>query len=186
MAAATRNLRYRQSGATYGNLAYDLERELRERQLSHAGEYVRPREQAAPAPKVRSVTDVQVRPRQHISFLAVLSFAALAAMAVMTLMCYVELTGLSDEVVTLRSQLTTLQTQNVTLVAQHERMFDLATVKEAAEAAGMAKPSSGQIYYMDLNGGDSAVVYQKVETSLLERVITSLNHGVYAVVEYLD
>ena len=48
----------------------------------------------------------------------------------------------------------------------------------------MAKPSSGQTYYMDLSDGDCAVVYQKRETGLLERVVTSLNHGVYAVVEY--
>ena len=33
MASAAKKLRYRQGGAVYGNLAYDLDRELREREL---------------------------------------------------------------------------------------------------------------------------------------------------------
>ena len=186
MATAIRELRYHQPSATYGDLAYDLDRELRERQLSHAGELPRRREQAAPTPRVRSVAKVQVRERQHISFLAILGFAAVSALAALTLLCYVQLTGISSDVVSLRKELSHLQTENVTLVAQYERMFDLATVKEAAESAGMGKPSSGQTYYLDLSGDDSAVVYQKKEDGLLTRILTSLNHGIYAVVEYFD
>ena len=63
-------------------------------------------------------------------------------------------------------------------------MFDLTTVRETAEAAGMTKPSSSQICYLDMNGGDTAIVYQKEEPSVLSSVLTSLNHGFYAVVEY--
>jgi hypothetical protein len=37
-----------------------------------------------------------------------------------------------------------------------------------------------------LQGADSAVVYQTEEPSVLSRLLTSLNHGVYAVVEYFD
>ena len=57
-------------------------------------------------------------------------------------------------------------------------------VREAAEAAGMTKPSTSQICYLDMAGGDSAIVYQQEEPSVLSSVLTSLNHGVYAVVEY--
>ncbi len=46
-----------------------------------------------------------------------------------------------------------LQAENVTLTAQYEQMFDLATVKEVAEAAGMSKPSSSQIYLHRSVGG---------------------------------
>ena len=185
-AAAARDLRYPRRGATNGNLAYDLDFELRERQLSHAGELPRRREEAAPAPQVRSAVRVQVRERQHISFLAVLSFCAVAALAVMTLLCYVQLTSLSSDVVALNKELSQLQTEKVILTAQYAQMFDLDTVKKAAESAGMAKPGSGQTYYLDLSGGDSAVVYKEKEAGLLERLAASLNHGVYAVVEYFD
>ena len=50
----------------------------------------------------------------------------------------------------------------------------------------MAKPGSGQVYYIDLSEGDSAVVYQQKEANILSRLLTSLNHGIYAVVEYFD
>jgi hypothetical protein len=68
--------------------------------------------------------------------------------------------------------------------AEYEQMFDLATVREAAEAAGMSKPSASQICYLDLTGGDHAVVYQKEASSALSHVLTSVNYGVGAVVEY--
>ena len=188
MASAARDLRYNSRNAVYGDLAYDLDRELRERELGHAGEMPRARETAVPAaqPKVRSVSRVQVREAQRVSALSVVGFAAAAVLALLVLMSYIQLTALSAETVELKQQLSTLEKENVTLTAQHERMFDLDTVKAAAEAAGMTKPSASQIYYVDLSGGDSAVVYQQEEPGVLSRVLTSLNHGIYAVVEYFD
>ena len=172
------------------DLAYDLDREVRERALRHAGEA--PRHQTAveavpkAKPRVRSLSKAQVRQRQKVSVLSVLGVGAAIGLAVMVLMGYIQLTIISDEVVSLQNQLEELQTENVTLTAQHEQMFDLATVKEVAEAAGMSKPSSSQIYYIDLSEGDSAVVYQQEESNLLSRLLTSLNHGIYAVVEYFE
>ena len=188
MASATRDLRYNSRSAVYGDLAYDLDRELRERELGHAGEMPRARETAVPAaqPKVRSVSHVQVREAQRVSVLSVVGFAAVAALALLMLMSYIQLTALSAETVELKSQLSSLETENVTLTAQYERMFDLDAVKEAAEAAGMTKPSSSQIYYIDLSGGDTAVIYQQEEPGVLSRLLTSLSHGIYAVVEYFD
>lgn len=184
MASAARDLRYRSSHAVNGSLAYDLDYEVRERELRHAGELPRRREQEKA--KVHSAPKVQVRERQHVSLFSVLGVSAVIGMAVLLLMSYIQLTVLSADTVELKSQLSTLETENVTLTAEYERMFDLATVKEAAEAAGMGKPGSSQIYYIDLSGGDSAVVYQKEEPSVLSRVLASLNHGIYAVVEYFD
>ena len=188
--AAARELRYNSRSAVYGDLAYDLDREVRERALRHAGEA--PRHQTAveavpkAKPRVRSLSKAQVRQRQKVSVLSVLGVGAAIGLAGMVLMGYIQLTIISDEVVSLQNQLEELQTENVTLTAQHEQMFDLATVKEVAEAAGMSKPSSSQIYYIDLSEGDSAVVYQQEESNLLSRLLTSLNHGIYAVVEYFE
>lgn len=188
--AAARELRYNSRSAGYGDLAYDLDREVRERALRHAGEA--PRHQTAveavpkAKPRVRSLSKAQVRQRQKVSVLSVLGVGAAIGLAVMVLMGYIQLTIISDEVVSLQNQLEELQTENVTLTAQHEQMFDLATVKEVAEAAGMSKPSSSQIYYIDMSGSDNAVVYQRQEAGVLSRVFTSLSHGIYAVVEYFD
>ena len=116
----------------------------------------------------------------------VLGTMAVVGMAVLVLMGYIQLTVLSADTVALKNELATLETENLRLTTEYERMFDLATVKEAAEAAGMVKPSSSQICYIDLSEGDSAVVYQQEDPSVLTRVLTSLHHGVYAVVEYFD
>lgn len=186
MASAAKKLRYSNTGMVYGGLAYDLDRELRERQFRHAGEAPRQRQAAKELPQVRRATRVQTRERQKLSVLTVLGFGAAAALAVLVLMSYIQLMGISNSVVSLKSQLEDLETENVTLTTQYERMYDLNTVQEAAEAAGMSKPSGSQIYYIDLSDGDSAVVYQQKEPDVLSRLLTSLHHGVYAVVEYFE
>lgn len=180
MAAAARDMRYRGRQAVNGSLAYDLDYAVRERELRHAGEAVRVREKAAAVP------EPLVRERQSVSILAVLGVAAIMGLALLVLMNYVQLTRLSSETVKLRSQLTELETENVHLTAQYQQMFDMASVKDAAESAGMSKPSSTQMDRLDLSEGDSAVAYRQKEPGLLERILSSLHGGVYAVVEYFD
>ena len=107
-------------------------------------------------------------------------------MVIALMLCYVKLTGISDNVSSIKREISALEEQHIALLTEYERTFDLAAVKAAAEAAGMSKPSSSQIYYIDLSEGDSAVVYQQEESNLLSRLLTSLNHGIYAVVEYFD
>lgn len=184
MASTARELRYTGGHAVNGSLAYDLDYEVRERELRHAGELPRRRETVREEPKVRSVS--KVRERQHVSAFSLVGFTVVIGMAVLLLMSYVQLTVLSADTVELQNQLADLETENVRLTAQYEQMFDMAAVKEAAAAAGMGKPSGSQVGYIDLSEGDSAEEYQKEDPSLLSRLLTSLNHGVYAVVEYFD
>ena len=162
MASAARDLRYR-SGMVDGSLAHDLDWAVRERELNHAGELPRHRETVRETPKVKAKPEVkvQVREKQQVSLFSLVGFAAVLGMAVLVLMSYIQLTVLSADTVALKSQLATLETENVRLTAQYEQMFDLASVQEAAMAAGMVKPGSSQICYIDLSEGDSAVVYQK-------------------------
>ena len=190
MASAARDLRYQNNYGVDGSLARDLDWAVREREQRHAGEAPRHQEQTLvreqPREQTQTRTHVRVRERQQVSVGAVAGFAAVIGMMVLVLLSYVQLTVLAADTVALKNQLNTLQTDHAALSAEYEQMFDLATVREAAEAAGMAKPSASQICYLDLSEGDSAVVYQKEDPSVLSRALTSLNHGVYAVVEYFD
>lgn len=189
MAAAARELWYQQNGrAVDGSLARDLDWAVRERELQHAGEESRYQEREAvrQQPKVHAAPRVQVRERQQVSVFTLLGFTAVIGMAVLMLMSHIQLTAIASDTVALKNQLETLETEYVGLTAQYEQMFDLTTVREAAEAAGMTKPSASQICYLDISGGDTAIVYQKEDPSVLTSVLTSLNHGVYAVVEYFD
>ena len=158
MASAAKDLRYRSEYSVNGSLARDLDWEIRERQLRHAGELPRQNTVAQPQPKrrtaqkVKTETKVQLRERQEVSYAAIAGFALVLGLAVMVLMSHIQLTSLSNETVKLKNELSQLQTENVSLTTQYERMFDLTTVKAAAEKAGMSKPSNSQICYVDLSG----------------------------------
>lgn len=184
MAAAASDMRYRGRQAVNGSLAYDLDYAVPGRESRRAKEAPKARKEAKA--KVYAAPRVLLRARQYVSPLAVLSVAAIMGLALLVLLSYVQLTLLSSETVKLRSQLEKLEAENVELTAQYYQMFDMASVKEAAEAAGMAKPTSTQTGRLDLSAGDSAVSYRQKESGLLSRVLSSLHGGVYAVVEYFD
>ena len=188
MASAARDLRYQSSYGVDGSLARDLDWAVRERELRHAGEAPRHQERVVvrEEPKVQARPQVRVRERQQVSLLSVAGFAAVIGMMVLVLVSYMQLTVLAADTVALKNQLETLETEHTALSAQYEQMFDLATVREAAEAAGMTKPGASQICYLDLSEGDSVEVYEKENPNVLARAVTSLHHGVSAVVEYFD
>lgn len=182
MAAAARNMRYHGKQAVNGSLAYDLDYAPQRRESRRTDQASK----AQQKPRVYETPHVLLRARQYISPLAALSVMAIMALALLVLSSYMQLTRLSSETVELQSQLQELETENVSLTSQYQRMFDMASVKEAAEAAGMSKPSSTQTSLLDLSAGDSAVAYQQKEPGLLSRILSSLHGGVYAVVEYFD
>ena len=185
MAATAHDLRRMQNGhAVNGSLAYDLDWAVRERELRHAGEAPRYEERKAVKEEVKAAPQVQVREQQRVSVVSVAGIASVILMAVVVLMSYIQLTMVAADTVALKQELSALETEHTALTAEYEQMFDLATVRVAAEAAGMSKPSASQICYLDLTGGDHAVIYQKEESSVLSHVLTSVNTGVGAVVEY--
>ena len=173
-----------------GNLAYDydyLERERRRRAEREQREYAerRARETAVrPEPRSKPVAPPKRRERQRVSPLAVFGFAAAAVMVVMLLMSYAELTAVSHEVVAMQRTLSTLEEEYVSLLSRYERTFDLTAIKEAAEAAGMAKPSASQICYVDLSAPDSVVLHGYVNESVLGRVFTAVGQDIMSIVEY--
>lgn len=190
MAASVKEFQYKSQGSVSGSLAHDLTWVDPEHQLRHAGE--RPaftvertgtKAKEKVQPKVQTVVEVcQAHP---VSAVAVLGFVMVAALAVMTILCYVQLTVLSAQVVELNSTLTALQSESVTLGAEYSKIFDNATVKAAAVSAGMTEPSNSQIYYMDLSSGDTATVHSvEAAPSAWEQTTTSVQQQAERLVEY--
>ena len=173
-----------------GNLAYDydyLERERRRRAEREQREYAerRERETAVHAkPRSKPAAPPKHRARQHVSPFAVLGAAAAAVMLVTLLMSYAHLTAVSHDVVTMQRALSALEEEHVSLLSRYERTFDLTAVKEAAEAAGMAKPSASQICYVDLSAPDSVVLHARADGTVLGRVFTAVGQDVASIVEY--
>lgn len=147
-------------GATYGSLAYDLDALAREKQLDEAGKL--PQKKVRPAqPEVQPVQRRQTAARAAVrpSPVLLLGTVLVVGMVIALMLCYVKLTGISDNVSSIKREISALEEEHVALLTAYERTFDLATVKAAAEAAGMSKPSSGQIQYIDLSGADSVEIY---------------------------
>ena len=165
----------------YGSLAYDLDTLARERQLEEAGEM--PERSGAPQPKAQPRRHPQAQAKTRPSPLLAGGIVLVCALVMVLLLGYVQLTVVSNHVVTIKDQLTTLQEEHVALVTEYEKTFDLATVKAAAEEAGMSKPTSGQIQYIDLSGSDTAVVYGD-EPGVVEKAISSIKGGAQFIWEY--
>ena len=165
----------------YGSLAYDLDTLARERQLEEAGEM--PERSGAPQPKAQPRRHPQAQAKTRPSPLLVGGIVLVCALVMVLLLGYVQLTVVSNDVVTIKDQLTTLQEEHVALVTEYEKTFDLATVKAAAEEAGMSKPTSGQVQYIDLSGSDTAVVYGD-EPGVVEKAISSIKGGAQFIWEY--
>lgn len=172
-------------GRIEGDLAYSLDYEERRGYRQEIG---RRSEQRLRKPVRRtergSESVHRVREKQKVSPLLFTGFTALAAMVVVLVMSYAQLTELSSDVVTLKSDISALQEEHVKLLTSYEKTFDLATIKEAAEAAGMTKPSPSQIYYVDLSVPDNVVIYSQSSANVLGRALTSFGHAALSVVEY--
>ena len=176
--------KYRHNGAaTYGSLAYDLDALVRERQLEEAGTMPERRveRKAEPVQRRRSETHTQTKTRP--SALVVGGLVTMCALVMVLMLGYVQLTAASASVSRLNNALTTLQTEHVALLTEYEKTFDLATIKATAEAAGMSKPTSGQIQYIDLSGSDTAVVYTG-EPGVTARVFADVRQSAASVVEF--
>ena len=173
-----------------GNLAYDyrrLEAEERRRREREEREYAerRAREdlrRRAAHQKAEALP--RRRERIRVSPLAVLGFAAIVVMAYMLLMSHAQLNSISKQVVEQQKLLAALEEEHVKLVSRYETTFDLAAIKEAAESAGMAKPSTSQIYNIDLSAPDNVVLYQRGERNPLGRALASAGQSLAFIVEY--
>ncbi|HPE16275.1 MAG TPA: hypothetical protein PK597_04910 [Oscillospiraceae bacterium] len=158
-AAAKTKSAYR--SMTYGSVAYDLSylgsTAVEER---IAPEVLQPAPRALPREREREHARVRVREKQAVAPLSVIGFLAIGIFAVVLLLSYVQLTGLSDDVVSMRSQLSELQDEESLLLARYEAAFEPNALEEAVTSTGlMSRPTGDQVVYIDMSGPDNVTVY---------------------------
>ena len=132
---------------------------------------VRPRKKCQTQEQIQGRLKVNLRPKESISIVPVLGFAAAVVMAVMILFSYTQLNAIYAETVTVRDELSELQEEGEKLEARYEEIFDQATLQKAVEDAdvNLSEASSSQKIYVDLSEPDSTVVYGE-ESGLLEQI----------------
>ena len=184
---------YNTPGVVSGNLARDLRTRELEQQLERSGQLdfdkqYRQRQEtnADKLSRQRQQRRAAVRQPQSIPVAAVLCSAVVAWLAVLVVNCQVQMNQISSDIVSMKHQIEQLEQEQVSLRTRYEQAFDLTTVKEAAEAAGMHQPSDGQIYYIDLPGEDQALVCQQAEEGVFARVFSVFTQRIYAVLEYFQ
>lgn len=175
----------------YGSLAYELE--LLERD-PFFGNTVRapqeplrrpeperqPQRQQNHQPRRRPVA----QPQMQLSPVLMGSVVVLAVMVVVMLMGYVRLNTANHLVTDKQNQLKQLQEENMDLGVEYEKAFDQSTIKAAAQEAGMSKPTSEQIEYIELGGEDLAEVCRPADTGPLAQLWSRIKNGADTVVEY--
>ena len=171
--------RRRNMKIVYGSLAYDLDTLVRERQLEEAGAMPERRTEQPPQAQRRPQAQAKARP----SALLVGGIALVCALVMALLLGYVQLTAVSNNVSTIKKDIAALEEEHVSLLTEYEKAFDLATIKAAAEEAGMSKPSAGQIQYIDLSGADTAVVYGDAP-GIVEKTVDALKDKALSLWEY--
>ena len=162
---ATRRHSQLSSYRTYGSVAYAPAYDGTAVRAPRREEVLRPKPRVRPRERVLTRTQVQVREAGQASVFAVIGFLAVGVFAALLLLSYTQYAVLTDQVVTLRSELTTLQTENATLSAEYE-----------------IRPTGDQVEYIDLSEPDSVVVYgqEDAKTGIpgllagLEEIISSL------------
>ena len=176
---------YNKRSAVYGSLAYDLDALARERQLDDAGKLPqRPRPQAQQEAQPVRRQKAAARASVQLSPAVLIGTVIVTAMVVALMLGYVTLTDVSGSVSSIKREIADLDEQHIALLTEYEKTFDLATVKAAAEAAGMSKPTSGQIQYIDLSGSDSVTLYKADSSGALDGLLDSLERGWSYVLEY--
>lgn len=170
---------------TYGSVAYAP---------TYDGSAVRaPRREEeprrAPAPQPRKPVRrherarVEVRQAGAVAPFGVIGFLAVAIFAVMLVTSYAQLTVANDEMVSLRRQLSNLETENTTLTAQYEKVFDLATI-QAAVGDTMVRPTNEQVVYIDLSAPDTVTVYEEEAASGLKDLMAGMGEIFGGIIEY--
>lgn len=183
---ATHRRRGTTAYSTYGSVAYTpaydgsaVRAPRREEELRRA---------PAPYPKREQVrrherAKVRVRQAGAVAPFAVVGFLAVAVFAVMLITSYAQLTVANDEMVSLRQELSELKSENATLTAQYEKVFDLATIQDVV-GDSMVRPTSDQVVYIDLSAPDTVTVYQEASPSPLRSLLDGIVDIFGSMIEY--
>ena len=148
----------------YARISYESYDGSAVRRLEQGTAVPQPRPQVKPKKREVARPRIQVREAGSLSAFAAVGFLAIGVFSVLLLFSYVQLHQISEEVVSLRGEISELQSQENVLRARYEQVYDLAAIEEAMISTGrMVKPQYGQIIYVDLSEPDSVTFFDQEE-----------------------
>ena len=162
-----------------GSAAYDLYRTEGSAapKIDHPG---------LPEEKTYSRPERYVKVKAAIAPSSVLGLMVVACMLILVVFGYVQMYEATQHVSDLKSQLSSLQQEQVVLESLYEGSIDLALVEEQASELGYSMPEKDQIVYLDLTGTDKAEIYTVQKDNIFQRVIRAIENSAAGLVEYLS
>lgn len=151
-------------GTGYARISYESYDGSAVRRLEQGAAIPQPRPQVKPQRRELARPKIQVREAGSVSAFAAVGFLAVGVFAVLLLFSYVQLHQISEEIVSLRGEMSELQSEENVLRARYEQVYDLAAIEEAMLSTGrMVKPQYGQTIYVDLSEPDSVTFFAQEE-----------------------
>lgn len=149
---------------------------------------------AAPEIERQGLPEDRPLPLNHRHVKAKLAIAPVSVFGMMVAVCmlilvvfgYVQLYEASEQVSSLKSQLSNLRQEQVVLESLYEGGIDLDMIEVQAGEMGFAVPEREQIVYLNLVGSDKAEIYSVAKENIFQRVIRAIETSAGGLVEYLS
>ncbi len=137
-----------------GAAAYDLYSTV------HASAQPQFQPEELPQDQPREGAQRRTRPESH--FVTVVGCLAAACIMLLVLFSHQRLYAASDEVASLKRELSALQADQIQIRSAYDNAVDLAEIERIATTRlGMSRPAAGQTVYLSLSGADRGEVLQK-------------------------
>lgn len=161
-----------------GSAAYDLYRVdgTAAPKIDHPG---------LPEERPYSRPEKRIKVKAAIAPVSIFGLMLAGCMLILVVFGYVQMYEATQRVSKMKSELSTLQQEQVVLESLYESSVDLAYVEEQASAMGFATPEKDQIVYLELEGTDRAEIYTVKKDNVFQRVVRAVENSVSGLVEYL-
>lgn len=103
---------------------------------------------------------VQLREADALPIESIVGFVCIGALAATLMSGYAQLTTSSDQVVQLRNELKSLESEKLLMSAQYEKYFDIQRIEETL-GSEMMLPTNEQVVYIDLSQPDNVKIIGK-------------------------
>ncbi len=180
-AGETRTMKY--ASATYGSLAYDMEKAARPEFDDYEAPAAKPRRQTRGKVKVAARPKKKAAVRPRVSAVGALGYIAIGMMLILVLMGNIQLTTISAECSNVQKRISELQNEEAKLKIQYERTFELDKIEQyAVNQLGMIPASSGRVIYLNDSTPNKAVIMHGSDDN--PGFFKSINTFLSRVVEY--
>ena len=128
----------------------------------------------------------RVKVKAAVAPVAVLGMMVVACMLILVVFGYVQLYEATERVSSLKTELSSLQQEQVILESLYESSIDLDYIELRAAELGLGLPTKDQTVYLNLSGSDRAEIYHTEKSNVFQRILQAIEASAGGLVEYLS